>query len=397
MHPPGADTVLVRYGEIGVKSRAVQSRMEQRLEGNIGAVLEARSLDARLRREHTRLFVETDSERIDAVTDAITDTFGVVSASPAKRVEPTEDEIIDCLMQTARSVYDGNSLAVRVHRAGEADRHPFTSLELERSGGAAVCEALDEAGFEPTVDLDDPEWTFSVECRPDDAYVFCEKHPGPGGLPVGSQEPVVTLVSGGIDSPVAAWHLLKRGCPVVPLYIDLGQYGGVDHRARAERTVEQLKRFAPNFDLNLRVASGGEGIERIHEAPDRFGMLLLRRFMLRVAAAVADDVGAVGIATGEAIGQKSSQTSANLRVTDAAVEYPVHRPLLSMDKSTVTEVAKDIGTHDDATVQAGCNRLAPDNPATKPDPTAVSEAEPDDIEALARSAARERTVIRFDR
>jgi len=393
MHPPGAETVLVRYGEIGVKSGSVQSRMEQRLEGNIRAMLDDRSLGGRLRREHTRLYVRTTPARIDAVTAAVTDVFGVVSASPVRRVDPTADAITDALVGSALETYDGGSLAVRVRRAGEADAHPFTSTELERTAGAAVCDALAEAGWDPAVDLENPTLTLSVECRPEDAYVFLETREGPGGLPVGTQEPVVALVSGGIDSPVAARELLKRGCPVVPLYVDLGEYGGADHRARAERTVAQLRRYAPGTDLRLRVAAGQDGIDRLLECPDRLRMLLLRRFMLRIAEAVALDVGAVGLVTGEAIGQKSSQTSANLRVTECAVDLPVHRPLLGMDKSTITRLAQEIGTYEDSTIRAGCDRLAPPNPATRPDPAVVGEAEPSGIGDRARTAARERTVV----
>lgn len=396
MHPPGAGTVLVRYGEIGVKSGTVQSRMEQRLEGNIRAMLDDRSLEGRLRREHTRLYVQTTPAQVDAVTAAVTDAFGVVSASPVRRVEPTGDAITGALVETALEAYDGGSLAVRVRRAGEADAHPFTSTELERSAGTAVCDALVEAGREPAVDLDDPALTLSVECRPDDAYVFLETRDGPGGLPVGAQEPVVALVSGGIDSPVAAWQVLKRGCPVLALYVDLGEYGGADHRARAERTVARLRRYAPGTDLRLRVAPGEAGIDQLLECPERLRMVLLRRFMLRIAAAVAEDTDSAGLVTGEVIGQKSSQTSANLRVTDTAVNWPVHRPLLEMDKSTITRIARDIGTYEDATIRAGCNRLAPPTPATKPALDVVAAAEPDDIDALAETAARNRTVVEHE-
>jgi thiamine biosynthesis protein ThiI len=247
-------------------------------------------------------------------------------------------------------------------------------------------------GTDPTVDLDDPDTTFYVECRPDEAYIFAEKRDGPGGLPVGTQKPIVTLVSGGIDSPVAAWELLRRGCPVYPLYIDIGEYGGVDHQIRAERTAAVLDRYVPG-DLRLRVAPGGEGIARIVDGADSFRMLVVRRFMYRIAEAVADDVGAVGIGTGESIGQKSSQTSANIAVTSAATDLPIHRPLVGTDKSAITERARAIGTYEDATIDTGCHRLAPETPATNPAPEAVESAEPDDVAELARNAAAAVSVV----
>lgn len=393
MHPPGAGTVLARYGEIGTKSEQVRRKMERQLRDNVAAVLADRGLSDPVERERTRLYVDTEPGRIERVTDAVTDTFGVVSASPARRAEPTLDAITDALAETARAEYDGGTFAVSARRAGQPDAHPFSSGDIEEAGGAAVWEAAERKAVEPTVDLEDPDLRLFVECRPDDAFVFLQKRSGPGGLPVGTQRPIVALVSGGIDSPVAAWETMRRGCPVYPLYVDLGEYGGPDHRARAEATVGALARYAPNLDLSLRVAPGGEGIDRIAAATDDLRMLVVRRFMLRIAAAVAEEVGAVGLVTGEAIGQKSSQTSANLRATGRVTELPVHRPLLAMDKSTITERAREIETFDDATVPAGCDRLAPAFPETAASVAAVEDAEPDDIAKLARVAADDLTTV----
>lgn len=392
MHPPGAETVLVRYGEIGVKSQQLRGRMEQQLQENLLAILADRGLDGDVEREHTRLYVHTESSQIEAVTAAVTDTFGVVSASPTLRVEPTMESICNAFAETAREHYDGQRFAVRARRAGQPSAHPFSSTDIEREGGSAIFEVGEEANTEPTVDLEDPEITFAVECREENAYVFVEKRAGPGGLPLGTQRPLVALLSGGIDSPVAAWQVMKRGAPVYPLYIDLGAYGGVDHRLRAEETAKKLASFGPNYDLRLRVAPGGEGIERIAENLDMYRMLVARRFMLRIAEYVAEELDAVGIVTGESIGQKSSQTTANLRVTASATSLPVHRPLLSIDKSAITTQAKEIGTYDDSTIDAGCHRLAPDRPATQPPLDKVEAAEPDVLTALAEKAASETTV-----
>lgn len=396
MYPPGAGTVLVRYGEVGIKSDQIRTRMEDQLQENIRAILDDRDLPGSVEQSYTRLYVHTAPARIDAVTDAVTDAFGVVSASPALRVDPTMAAICDALADAARDHYDGSTFAVRAKRAGPSSAHPFSSLELERDGGSVVHTAAQEEGYEPTVDLDDPEVTFSVECRQEDAYVFLERRDGPGGLPVGTQGPLVALVSGGIDSPVAAWLTMKRGAPVIPLYVDLGEYGGVDHRMRAIETVDSLRRFAPNFDCRLRVAPGGEGIEQVAGVTEMYRMLVARRFMFQIAAAVAEDVGAVGIVTGESIGQKSSQTATNLQVTSAAIEFPIHRPLLSMDKSEITDRAKQIGSYDDSTIDAGCQQLAPDAPATQPPLERIEAAEPDDLAALAADAAAAITVVNPD-
>jgi thiamine biosynthesis protein ThiI len=388
MYPPGADTVLVRHGEIGTKSEQVGRKMEEQLRDNIGAILADRGFDDPVNRERNRLYVRTAADRIEAVTDAVTDTFGVVSASPARATAATLDAISEALGETAREHYEGGTFAVRARRAGGTDAHPFSSTDIEETGGAAVWRAAEATGVDPAVNLDDPDLTLFVECRSEEAFVFVEKREGPGGLPFGTQRPVVALVSGGFDSPVAAWEMMRRGCQLVPVYIDLGEYGGQDHRARAVAAVEALARYAPNADLSLRVVPAGETVGRIVEETEKHRMLVLRRFMFRVAAAVAEAENAVGIVTGEALGQKSSQTSANLRVTSAVTEFPIHRPLLTADKSTITQRARTIGTYDDATIPTGCDRVSPTYPETAGSLSAVEMAEPDDVETLAAEAAR---------
>ncbi len=396
MHPPGADTVLVRHGEIGTKSGQVQRKMEGLLRDNIAALLADRGIDDPVERQYSRLYVHTDEDHVEMATEAATDAFGVVSASPATTTAPTLAAIRETLAETAREHYTGGTYAVEARRAGSAEAHPFSSDDIEAEGGKAVWDAAEGAGVEPAVDLEDPDLTLCVECRPEEAFVFLDRREGPGGLPVGTQEPLVALVSGGIDSPVAAWEAMRRGCRVHPLYVDLGDYGGPDHRLRAEATVSDLRAYAPNFELTLRVAPGGEAVDRLVAAMDSGRMLGLRRFMFRVAEGVAEEVGAAGIVTGEAIGQKSSQTSANLRVTGAVTDLPVHRPLVTMDKTDITERAREIGTFEEATIPVGCNRVAPDNPATRASLSTIREAEPDDIADLAAEAAEAVSTVERD-
>lgn len=390
MHPPGADTVLVRYGDIGVKSTKVQRDMERTLRANLDAMLAARGIDGEVEGTWSRPLIRVDPETVAAATDAATDTFGVVSASPAVVVEPTMDAIREALATTARETYAGGTFAVRARRAGGPDAHPFTSEDLEREGGEAVREAA--TGVDPGVDLDDPDHTVFVECRSERAFVFTEKRTGPGGLPLGSQQPLVALISGGIDSPVAAWEAMKRGSPIVPLYFDFEVYGGVDHVARAVEAARTLGEYAPAHEFDLRVAPAGAVADRLVDEVGETRMLSLRRFMLRVAARLACREEAVGIVTGEAIGQKSSQTAANLAVTDAAASVPVHRPLVAWDKQEIIARAREIGTYEAATIEAGCNRIAPDYPETNATLAQVETAEPD-LDTLIEEAVAETETV----
>lgn len=386
MHPPGADTVLVRYGELNTKSRSVSARMVDRLVAHLDSLLADRGLPGEIRTEPGRVFVKTESERVEDVARAAADTFGVVSASPVLPVDPDRDAIETALVETAAACYDGGTYAVDARRA--FDDHPFTSEDVEVFGGNAVAAGA-AADVEPRVDLDDPDLTVGVEVRREDAFVYVDRVAGPGGLPLGTQAPVVALISGGIDSPVAAHEIMSRGSPVVPVYLDLGAYGGVDHRTRALETVRRLSRYAPDEDWTLYEVPTGETVDRLVETLDRGRMLAFRRYMFQVATHVAREHDACGIVTGESLGQKSSQTSRNLTVTSAATDLPVHRPLLTWDKTEITERAREIGTFRESSIPAGCNRIAPDHPETNGSLDEIREREPTDLaERARRDAAR---------
>ncbi|MDZ7687326.1 MAG: tRNA uracil 4-sulfurtransferase ThiI [Halobacteriales archaeon] len=391
--PDEADTVLVRYGEIGVKSSCVRQKMEETLRRNVARAVERHEVEATVELVWSRVYVEVGEDNGNAVeeaTEAASDVFGVSSASPCVVVEAEIDEIADALVEVARDCYEGGSFAVDARRAGDEDAHPFTSEDIEEEGGAAVEDALDAP-----VDLDAPDNVFGVECRLDRAFVYAEVRDGPGGLPYGTQAGVVALVSGGIDSPVAVWRAMRRGCPVTLVYIDLGKYGGADHVARAYETAETLAGYTPD-GIELWHVPGEEAIETLLDETEDTRMLSYRRFMLRVAEGVAEEAGGVGVVTGEAVGQKSSQTSRNLHATDAAVDMPVHRPLLSFDKPEIVAEARRIGTYSTSKVDAGCHSVAPSHPETGASLKKVREAEPDGLFELADEAVEDGTVEEFE-
>ena len=378
------DRVVVRYGALGTKSPSVRRRMSERLRESVAAALSDRGLGGSVERRDGRLLVRgTDP---GPAAEAAAALPGVVSASPAREVEADPEHIYETMLELATE-REFDSYAVRASRA--RDDHEFTSPQLEREGGAAVGEAVDAA-----VDLEAPDVTLEADVQPDRAFVFAERVAGPGGLPVGSQAPLVALVSGGIDSPVAAFEAMRRGAPLVPVYVDLGGFGGVDHRARAIAACERLAERAPAHDCRPYVVEGGDAMARIADRVDRGRMLCVRRYFFSAAAAIAEIEDAAGVVTGEAVGQKSSQTARNLRVTTAAVDLPVHRPLLSMDKPAITERARELGTDETAEIEAGCNRLVPDNPETEGRLEGLSRVEPDGL--LERAAADARQARRVD-
>jgi len=380
------DSVVVRYGELGTKGRSVRRQMETQLRSNVAAALAARDVSGSVERTHGRVVVHSADP--EAAVDAAALLPGVVSASPATTVDPEPAAICEAMAALAEArVGEFDTYAVRASRA--RDTHSFTSPQLEREGGAVVGEAVDA-----DVDLEAPDVTFEADVRLERAYVFDERREGPGGLPVGTQAPLVALVSGGIDSPVAAFRAMRRGSPVVPVYVDLGEFGGADHRARAVAACRRLAERAPDHDLRPYIAEGGETLGEVAEAVDRGRMLSVRRYFFAVAERIAESVDAAGVVTGESLGQKSSQTARNLRVTSAAVDLPVHRPLFSMDKPEITDEARELGTYEEAEIPAGCNRLVPEHPETDGRVEGLLAVEPDDLLARAREDAA--SAIRVD-
>jgi thiamine biosynthesis protein ThiI len=380
------DTVLVSFGELGTKSREVRGKMTGRLRDNVAALLDDRGVDATVDHEWARIVVHTDAP--DRAARVAADATGVVWARPAVCCAASLDAIGETLATLAHGADPVDTYAVRARRAGNADEHDFSSRDVEREGGRAVGDATDAA-----VDLDDPGRTYHVEVRGERAHVAATTYEGPGGLPLGTQAPVVALISGGHDSPVAAYEVMRRGAPVVPLYVDLGVYGGPDHEARAAATVRRLAAYAPNFDCRLRVVPGGELAATLIESVEDTRMLSWRRALLRIAETVADREDAVGVVTGEALGQKSSQTATNLAATDAAVDLPVHRPLLTWDKPDILDRARSIGTHADSSIPVGCERLDPPFPETGATRAAVDAAEPDDFLDRAAAAVADLRVV----
>lgn len=363
--------------------------MEEVLVENIRSGLDDASIDHDIDREWTRPIVHVDPADIVTATKTVTSTFGVVSASPAVSIPSDREAILEAVATTANATYTEGTFAIRARRSDKS--LPFTSTDLEHAAGSAVFDAVD--AIEPAVDLDDPDITISIEARHERSFVFVSTIDGPAGLPVGVQSPMVALISGGIDSPVAAYRAMRRGSPIVPVYIDLGPYAGPDHRARALESIATLYSYAGTATHPTYVVDAGEIATTLEAEVSRGRMLVLRRFMFAVADRLADELDATGIVTGEALGQKSSQTARNLHATGAPIDRPIHRPLLDLDKAEITEMAKAIGTYRSATIDAGCASLVPDSVITDADPSDVDDLVPVELSSWVEEAVNGATKL----
>ena len=274
------------------------------------------------------------------------------------RVVPWDEELIREGMLEMATKEPFESFRITVQRSDK--RYPSTSQEMERSLGADV-----KAASGARVDLTNPEKTFQVEIMSNGAYLHTERINGAGGLPVGVSGRVVVLLSGGIDSPVAAWRMLSRGCQASFVHFQSFPYLDASSRDKAITLTEQLTRW--QYKSRLHVISFGDIQHKIVAAcPAPLRVVLYRRFMIRIAQAIAERERAEALVTGESLGQVASQTLSNMATIDQATTLPILRPLVGLDKESIINEARAIETYETSIEpdQDCCTLFVPRNPAT---------------------------------
>lgn len=352
---------LIRYSEVFLKSESVRRRWVNRLVENIRKI----AGDVKFRLERGRIWVISD-ERID---DKLRKVFGIVSFSPC--IHCKLEELENCVLDFCKDrLKTAKTFAVRVKRVGE---HEFTSQDMERKLGALILQKFPNL----KVNLENPDKIIYVEIRGEDCYIFDEIIKGAGGIPLGVEGRVVSLLSGGIDSPVATWLMMKRGCEVIPLYLDIRPFTSDKAMERVEKVANVLKEYYP--DLELIVRNHGEFLRAVKDLLkskrlESYTCVLCKRRMLRVAEEVAKEFNAKGIVTGDSLGQVASQTLDNLYVISQACSIPIYRPLIGFDKVEVERIAKEIGTYQYSIIPAEC-KAVPKRPTTKAKLSRVLEIE----------------------
>ena len=375
------DHVLVHYGELALKG-GNRPIFEKTLIENISRALAGLHIKA-VRKLYGRLVVDLAPDSPwEEVRQRLGRVCGVVNFSPAHRVEATVEDI-EAAVDEATSQYAFDSFRVQTKRADKT--FALNTPELNAHIGARVQAATGAA-----VDLSDAaELTLAIEIVSGTALVACERHPGPGGLPVGVSGRVACMLSGGIDSPVAAYMMLKRGCQAD--FIHFHSYPYTDRASvdKAVEVAELLTRFQNRASVSL--VPFAEVQQRIvAETPANLRIIIYRRFMVRISESIAQGLGAKALVTGESLGQVSSQTLTNITTIEAAAAaMPILRALIGMDKQEIINLARAIGTyevsiqpHDDC-----CSFLMPSRPATRSTPEELEAAEAAlDVEALVSMA-----------
>ncbi len=378
---------IVHYGEIGLKGRNLPD-FERRLYHNLQAALSDLPT-AEVGRCHRYFTVAVgDDVPPEAVEARLSRVFGVAYFAPAIVVPPEREAIFEAGLRLGRETITAETPFKVVTTRGDKN-FPMRSIDLNRELGAEIV-ALTGA----PVSLHTPEVTLYIQIYPEGAYLFTRHLPGPGGLPVGSSGRVMVLLSGGIDSPVAAHLMLKRGCSVEFLHF---------HMLRSEEEIREAKVVA----LARTVMTPHRLPAIVHMAPahpfqlammtynSRVELVVFRRFILRVAERLAARRNALACVTGDNLGQVASQTLKNLAVTSQAVALPILRPLISFDKGEIVQLAQALGTYELSIqpYQDPCS-LHAHHPATWARLEAVEELEAKlDLESLIRETLEQMVEV----
>ena len=364
--------MLVRFGEIGIKSKQTRRRMTKMLADHIRSALDEKGVTySVVRDEFSRIFVDTsEAERAAEIAARV---FGVVSASPVVVTSSKLDDIMETAETLARANFRrGLSFAVGARRIGE---HPYSSQELRNRLGERLLEGNPDLDLK--VNLKNPEQSIYVEVRDTTAHIFTETVKGVGGMPTGSQGKVVCTISTGLDSPIAAFRIIKRGAIPVFVYFDNSPHCDENCTELAVQQAQLLANYVYGYTVKMYIVPHWPDLEdAIRHGPEKMTCLFCKRNMMRIARAIAIAEEADAIVTGEIIGEQASQTTANLRVIDDAVQdFPILRPLAGDDKVDIERIAQDIGTYTFAEAGLQCCDLAPKYPAISSTVQKAIEAE----------------------
>ncbi|MGO9603913.1 MAG: tRNA uracil 4-sulfurtransferase ThiI [Candidatus Binataceae bacterium] len=377
-----------RFHEIALKGRN-QWRFVEQLRHNLRSAFADVKL-GRMRGEGPRILVELSDEIDDATAiERAATIFGFANFSLSYRVALDLEAIKAEAIARARE-HPARTFRVSTRRGDK--RFPMNSMEVDREVGGAIIDAL---GLK--VDLDNPELTVSIEILAEAAFVSAGKLPGPGGLPVGISGRAVTLLSGGIDSPVAAYRMMRRGLKLDFVHFHAHPLVSAASRDKACDLVAHLTRYQSQSMLAL-VPFGTLQREIVANSDRPLRVVLYRRFMLRIASALAVSARARALVTGESLGQVASQTLDNMAVIEKAAGLPLLRPLVGMDKNEIVDQARTLGTFEISILpdEDCCTLFVPAHPETHARLADVEAAEARfDIERMVADAVRATEVKRF--
>ena len=386
------EMILCKLGEVVLKGLNRRS-FEDKLMSNVNRRV-SKCGNFRVYSKQSTIYVEPKDDEcdIEAAFESCKKIFGIIAVSKALPCEKDIQKIISaaknylaCEMRTARS------FKVESKRADKT--FPLTSIQISQQVGGALHQAF------PTceVNVHDPELVVHIEIRDDAAYVHGPAEEGAGGLPIGMGGRAVSLLSGGIDSPVASYMIAKRGVELEMIHFASPPYTSEQAREKVLQLARELVPWCGRLNVTI-VPFAGIQEEIRRNCPEDHFTLIMRRFMMRLADALARDLNCRALVTGESLGQVASQTMDALAVSGDVTDLPILRPVIGMDKEEIVRIARHIGTFETSILpyEDCCTVFTPRHPKTRPHVEEVREMEQAlDVEGLVRRAMDGREVVKL--
>lgn len=392
-----SDLFLIHYHEIGLKGKN-RKRFERILLKNLRSALSSFAFDSlELINGHIVAHCgpslsEDDKQSAFTLCRKVP---GVARVSYAHKVSLQDDAYLTCSAQVLRRALEAvpaNSFKVAARRSNTS--YHLDSMQLNQVVGSYLCQEFPQLN----VKMKSPDITLHVHLIGDEALIYAQSEPGIGGLPIGSSAPLVSLLSTGIDSPVATWQMMRRGAPVIPIHFSGRPQTPPDSEYLVQDIVDQLNQTGGIPCLYL-IAFGDFQKEITLSCDERLRVILYRRLMYQVAERIAQIEGAHALVTGESLGQVASQTIQNIAAVDEAVSLPVLRPLIGSDKTEIIARAQEIGTYE-LSIQSTedcCTLFMPRKPETHAQLKRVlHEYERIDHKRFVEEMVAQATCIRFD-
>ncbi len=386
------DMILLKQGEIVLKGLN-KKNFEQKLMANIVRRIKPFG-DYRVYCLQSTIYVEPKNEDcdLDGALDALRTVFGIISISRAAACEKDPDAIAaKAIEYLAEDMRAARSFKVESKRSDK--RFPMTSIELSQHVGGLLSEAFPDT----EVDVREPELTVHVEVRDLAAYVHSAALPGAGGMPVGSNGRAVSLLSGGIDSPVSTYMIAKRGVHIIPVHFFSFPYTSEAAKEKVLTLAGELSAYCGK--LMVEIVPFTHIQEEIRDkCPEEYFTIIMRRFMMRIACRIARDNGCGALVTGENLGQVASQTMGAMAATESVCDVPVLRPLIGFDKAEIISLARKIGTFDTSILpyEDCCTVFTPRHPKLRPDIAECEAIEAAlDVEGLIEEAVKNIERVRI--
>ncbi|MDQ0208128.1 tRNA uracil 4-sulfurtransferase ThiI [Alkalicoccobacillus murimartini] len=354
------DHILIRYGELALKGKN-RVAFEKQLLANIRQVLKPIP-GLKVKRTFGRIVVELYEVEPTPVMKLLKNIFGIHSFSLAIRVD---NELAEMQKAALKAVEDseGTVRTFKIITRRAYKPFPIDSQTLNHKIGGFVLANTNDI----TVDVHQPDATIRVEVRETATYITTDAFKGAGGLPAGTSGKMLLMLSGGIDSPVAGYLAMKRGADLEAIHFHSPPYTSERAKEKVIDLVRKLNEFGGQIKLHIVPFTNIQTHIR-DEAPSNFQMTIMRRMMMRISAKLAEDRGLLGIATGDSLGQVASQTLHSIHTINEVTNYPVIRPLITMDKLEVIDLAKKIGTYETSILpyEDCCTIFLPSDSKTKP-------------------------------